>query len=225
MITLEETRSTQDDIHRLASTGAPAGTAVLARRQVAGRGSRGRAWESADGGMWLSVLWRGDAAGAQLLSLRAGLEVAALLESLSLAPRLKWPNDVLLDDRKVGGILCEGRWQGGQEGWVAIGVGLNVGNQAPTDARIAAASLSHWRTGLDPGALAAALAPRLAALSAAPALTDAERAAWHARDWLWGRQVSGPVAGRAAGVTATGRLIIQSGTARHELVAGQGLEL
>ena len=222
---VETTDSTQDDLHRLAAEGAPAGTAILARRQDAGRGSRGRAWESDEGGMWLSVLWRGDPTGAQLLSLRAGLEVAAHLEALGLVPRLKWPNDVLVEDRKVGGILCEGRWQGQQDGWVVIGVGLNVRNVPPAAARFPAAALVHWLPAIEAGPLARRLAPRLAALPGDARLSAEEMARWHARDWRWGRHVRGPVEGRVDGITPTGRLVVNAGNARRELVAGDGLEL
>ncbi len=91
---------------------------------AAGRGSRGRSWHSPRGGLWLSVLLR-PAAAADVLSLRVGLAVETALRSLApdLHLALKWPNDLMLDDRKVGGILCEARWQGDALGWVAVGLG------------------------------------------------------------------------------------------------------
>ena len=150
--------------------GAPAGTAVVAETQAAGRGSRGRGWASAPGGLWLSVLWRGPADVAQLLSIRAGLAVASVLDGLGGLPpvRLKWPNDVIIDDAKVGGILCEGRW-GAANGWVSVGVGLNVTNPLPMDARFPPAALSQWRPDLDASALALPMAAALGRLPAAPA--------------------------------------------------------
>ncbi len=162
VVRLRETASTQDELHRLAEAGAPAGTAVVAESQAAGRGSRGRSWVSAPGGLWLSVLWRGQADLAQLLSIRAGLAIAKLLDGLGGLPpvRLKWPNDIIVDDAKVGGILCEGRW-GATNGWVAVGLGLNVTNPLPSDARFPPASLSQWRPDLDAAALAAPVAAAL----------------------------------------------------------------
>ncbi|MCU0621721.1 MAG: biotin--[acetyl-CoA-carboxylase] ligase, partial [Gemmatimonadales bacterium] len=96
---LAEVGSTQDALHRLAESGAPTGTAVVAEVQRAGRGSRGRGWESPPGGLWMSVLWRpGPGDDPRLLSLRAGLAVADVLEGVGGLPpvQLKWPNDVLV---------------------------------------------------------------------------------------------------------------------------------
>jgi BirA family biotin operon repressor/biotin-[acetyl-CoA-carboxylase] ligase len=101
--------STMDVLHDLAAEGAEAGTVVVADEQTGGRGSRGRGWRSPPGGLWLSALYRpGLAAGTELLSLRVGLAVAQAVEALATGLRvsIKWPNDLLLDGRKLGGILC-----------------------------------------------------------------------------------------------------------------------
>src|SRR4051794_17490868 len=110
-----------DRLHELAEQKAPAGTAVVAEGQTGGRGARGRPWHSPPGGLWLSVLYRPPAPGGlELLSLRLGLLVAAELEAAipGLPVMLKWPNDLMLRDRKLGGILCEARWQGEAPGWI-----------------------------------------------------------------------------------------------------------
>ena len=223
---LRETPSTQDELHRLAEEGAPAGTAVVAESQVAGRGSRGRTWVSAPGGLWLSVLWRGPAGMAQLLSIRAGLAIASVLDGLGGLPpvRLKWPNDVIIDDAKVGGILCEGRW-GPANGWVAVGVGLNVTNPLPSDARFRPASLAQWRPDLDAAALAAPVAAVLGRLPATPTLSQEELDAWRARDWLAGRLLRAPVTGRISGVNSAGRLLVDNESGRLEIVASDGIEI
>src|SRR4051794_10686215 len=117
-----------DRVHQLAEQGAPAGTAGLAEAQTRGRGARGREGHSPPGGLWLSVLYRpGSPLGVELLSLRLGLHVAEALESVApgLGVMLKWPNDLMVSDRKLGGILCEARWQGESLAWVAAGLGLN----------------------------------------------------------------------------------------------------
>src|ERR1041385_5042068 len=108
--------SSLDAIHDLGAQGAPSGTVVLAEEQTAGRGRDGRTWRSPFGGVWLGMLLRSPVPPAGVLSLRVGLVVADVVEatlgggmrSPSLSgPRaaLKWPNDVLADDRKVAGIL------------------------------------------------------------------------------------------------------------------------
>src|SRR5690606_9256508 len=71
--------------------------------------------------------------GLDVLSLRIGLRLAPVLERWTPTPvRLKWPNDLLVDDRKLGGILVEARWRGERLDWVAIGLGINLA--PPADA-------------------------------------------------------------------------------------------
>src|SRR5436853_486199 len=110
------------------------------------RSRSGSRWRSSPplGGLWLGVLARPRTAGLGLLSLRAGLAVAELLDRLGVGARarLKWPNDLMLDGRKAGGILCEARWQGAAPAWVVIGLGLNVTNAPPADLGAAATNLA-----------------------------------------------------------------------------------
>ncbi len=219
--TLESVGSTQDECHRLAAEGAPDGTAVWARRQSAGRGSRGRPWRSPEGGLWLSVLRRSPAPGLDCLSLRVGLAVAAVLETVGRVPpiALKWPNDLVLRDRKVGGILCEARWQGDRLGWVAVGLGLNVANPAPADLEPPATALVEHDPSLT---LERVLPPVLAALRSLPIerdrLSPEELEAFARRDWLRGRRLLEPAPGIAAGVGPDGALLIDGeagGRASH----------
>lgn len=222
-VRLREVASTQDELHRLASEGAPDGTTVVAQRQTAGRGSRGRGWDSPEGGLWLSVLWRprpGD--DPRLLSLRAGLAVAELLDGVGGVPfvQLKWPNDVIVDGRKVGGLLCEARWLGAELSWVAIGLGLNVRNAPPADARMPAASLAEWRADLDPAALAAPMAEVLARLGGRGTLTAEELSEWRARDWLLGHRLSAPLAGVARGIDSHGALRIETADGPRTVASG-----
>lgn len=228
LVRLAETRSTQDEAHQLAEAGAPAGTAVVAARQAAGRGARGRAWQSPEGGLWLSVLWRprqGD--DARLLSLRAGLALATLLEGLGGLPpvALKWPNDLMVEGRKVGGLLCEARWHGDALAWVVLGVGLNVRNPVPEGTRLPAASLAEWRDDLAPDALAAPVAAALARLGGAATLSADELAAWRARDWLLGRRLAAPVAGVARGLTPDGELLLDTADGPRHLSAADATAL
>jgi len=219
---LERVGSTQDEAHRLAGAGAPAGTAIVAGRQNAGRGSRGRSWASPPGGLWLSVISRPAAgAGAELLSLRAGLATAAALDGLGGLPpvELKWPNDVLLDGRKAGGILCEARWQGDALVWVAVGIGLNVRNAPPADARLPGARLAEWRADLTVDDVLRALLAELHGLDAGgPTLARQELVAWRRRDWLRGRALRVPVAGTVEGIDADGALRVRRPDATLALV-------
>lgn len=211
---LDAAGSTQDVIHQLAADGAPAGTAVMAAEQHAGRGSRGRAWHSPRGGLWLSVLLRPAAAvDLEILSLRSGLAVAEVLAAIPGLPpvTLKWPNDLLLDGRKVGGMLGEARWQGSTLAWVAIGVGLNVANDVPADARWIAARLADFDAELTPRALAEPIVRAVAATAGrGPVLEPAELAAFAARDWLRDRELIEPVMGRGAGIDEDGTLIVRT---------------
>ena len=180
--------STQDEAHRLGAAGAPSGAVVLADEQTSGRGRQGRAWHSRAGaGVWLSVLLRPrDRPAGGALAIRAGLAaVAAVAEAApGVAARLKWPNDVVVADRKAGGILCEARWSGEDVAWVAVGVGLNVRGPVPEAVADRAVALSDVSAGVSRLALLAALVPRLRALEPLPpTLTGAERRAFLSAEW------------------------------------------
>jgi len=220
LVCLAEVPSTLDEVHRLAAQGAPAGTAVLADRQTRGRGRQGRAWESPGGrGIWLAYLARPAAADTGLLALRAGLAVVRAMESLGARPLVKWPNDVMLGDRKLAGVLCEAKWERGRPAWVALGIGINV--KAPLPAGLAglAATLDE---AVPAGRvdLLARLLPALHALPTGSELTPDEREALAARDWLCGRRLLEPVPGTAAGIDATGGLLVETARGVRRVVSG-----
>lgn len=223
-IRLEVVGSTLDELHSRAAAGAGDGAWVVAGEQLAGRGSRGRSWHSPRGGLWLSVLRRGAAtfAGFELLSLRAGLAVASVLDGLpSVAPvMLKWPNDLMLRDLKVGGLLAEARWQGDRLQWVAIGLGLNVRNQVPAELAGRATTLGAYCSETTADALAEPVARALASVDLeSPGLRDDELTAYARRDWLRGRPVAAPVAGTGAGVGRDGRLAVQDASGQLHWVS------
>lgn len=124
----ERCASSLDVAHELAAAGAASGTTILAEEQTAGRGRDGRVWHSPAGGIWLAIVLRPARVELAAASIRAGLIVADVVDEMVGAPvaRVKWPNDVLCDDRKLAGVLCEGRWQGDTLQWLAVGVGINV---------------------------------------------------------------------------------------------------
>lgn len=181
--------STQDIAHQLAGTGAPSGTLVLADEQTAGRGRHGRPWHSPAGfGVWMSLVLRPivtPASGA--LAIRAGLAAVEAIAAASpeIAPRLKWPNDIMVADRKAGGVLCEARWSGDVLGWIAVGVGINVFRAASDPSfRRSSIALSDASAGASRLGLLEALVPRLVELEKSPALLEpAEQKRFLASAW------------------------------------------
>ena len=199
---LREIGSTNERARALAAAGAPHGTLVTAGVQTAGRGRQGRTWTAPPGtALLLSLVVREL---DTLLSLRAGLAVADLAGA---AARVKWPNDVLVDGRKVAGILVEGR---PQEGWAVVGIGVNAAVDVaalPPELRDRAGTL-----GRSPDELEPTLAELLAALGAAAGSAGGGGAWLHCseRDALAGQPVAwAGGAGTGAGVDAQGRLRVR----------------
>ncbi|MCK5230724.1 MAG: biotin--[acetyl-CoA-carboxylase] ligase [Desulfobulbaceae bacterium] len=128
---LDSTDSTNSVAMQMLGSGALAGTLVIAETQANGRGRLQRSWFSPPGtGLYLSMIMRPKLAPFDLpkIPLAAGVAVCrAIEEETGLQPGLKWPNDLLLDGRKFGGILCEseGAVTSGQIG-VILGIGINV---------------------------------------------------------------------------------------------------
>ncbi len=203
---LESTTSTLDVAHRMAARGAPAGTLVIANEQTAGRGRGGKSWQSSPGdGLWLTLIERpADASGLGVLSLRVGLAAAEALDRFASEPiRLKWPNDLYVDEKKLGGILVEARWREQAVEYVAIGLGVNV--QPLRNVESAA--------GLEPGTdrleVLADLVPAvLAASRASGPLKADEMEEFDARDLARGRRCIEPAVGRVTGITPTGELLV-----------------
>src|SRR6266498_237401 len=177
------------------------------------RARRPERWSSPPGGVWLGMLLRPPPplAAPGVLSLRAGLVVADVVEAIlgvrptSLSgPRagLKWPNDVLVDDRKVAGILCEGRWQGDTLQWLGVGIGVNVANEIPAEVAERAVALRELRPSVRRIDVLDLLVPALLRLTAHGAqLTEFECAAFARRDWLRGRHIRTPHAAHSNSVS------------------------
>lgn len=137
----EVTGSTQETALRLAAEGAPEWTLVAAGHQTRGRGRLGRSWEDLEGGaLLLSIVLRPDlpADRGGLLTLLAGWAMATACRDLGRAVACKWPNDLLLGEAKVGGVLGESELHADRFAHVALGVGVNLGG-APSDVAGAAA--------------------------------------------------------------------------------------
>jgi BirA family transcriptional regulator, biotin operon repressor / biotin---[acetyl-CoA-carboxylase] ligase len=198
---LRATSSTNDRARALAAAGAPHGTLVTAGEQTAGRGRQGRTWAAPAGSALLcSLLLRHY---DPLLPLRAGLAVADLAGAGAL---VKWPNDVLLDGRKLAGILVEAR---PQDGWAVLGIGVNVAvdpRDLPPEVRDRAATLGRPRSGLE-STLAELLRALELRLAEPP---DATLAALRARDALRDRPVRWAGGeGVGAGIDDAGALIVR----------------
>jgi len=124
--------STSDLVQRLALSGEPEGLAILARQQSGGRGREGRLWSSPPGNLYFSLLLRpgGPVRDAGRWALVAGLTMIEGLASFAADPaalRLKWPNDVLLGDAKLAGVLCESAATAeGELDWFIMGIGANL---------------------------------------------------------------------------------------------------
>jgi BirA family biotin operon repressor/biotin-[acetyl-CoA-carboxylase] ligase len=224
----ERVSSTMDVLHELAATGAEAGTAVLAAEQMEGRGARGRNWHSPLGGVWLSVLFRPTAMdGLDVISLRAGLAAAEALQTLlPMLIQVKWPNDLMLDNQKVGGVLCEARWQGDVLGWVTVGLGINVHNDIPDDLQSHAISLGSIMPGLTIDGITDLLLPALRSLDLrAERLSADELRRFALRDWLRGREIRCPVAGAVQGIAEDGALLVDSGSGSSVSVRSGSVEL
>lgn len=217
----ERVGSTMDEAHALAEQGAAAGTVVLAALQDAGRGRGGRPWLSeADGGLWLTLIERpGEAHALDVLALRVGLALAHRLEpAVEGAITLKWPNDLLVARRKLGGVLIEVRWRDGRPEWVAIGVGIN--RRVPDDYPLAAALRAS--VSRDAVLRAVVLAIREAARARGP-LDPAECEAFAKRDAAKGRPLREPVNGLVRGITPQGALLVEEESGRIRQITSGSL--
>lgn len=222
------TDSTNERAKELGARGAPHGTLVTAGRQTAGRGRQGRRWEApADRALLASVVVRPLDAHDAVLPLAVAVAVCeACEEAAPVSCRIKWPNDVWVEGRKVAGILVEGR---PQEGWAVVGVGINVTTTAaelPPGIRGATTSLALARG--EPGR---SDEPPATALLSALLRTLRERleqapgrvlSSWRERDALAGRPVAWEGGrGVATGVNDRGALLVDTPRGRLELDAAE----
>ena len=139
----QSTGSTMDDVAQWAGDGAGEGAVVVAEAQTASRGRMGRRWVSDEGNLYFSVLFRPEPDALPLLSPLAGVAVARSIRQVSgLYPAIKWPNDIMIDGRKVAGILAESALSGSQVKHAVVGIGVNVALDVSADPEIAATAAS-----------------------------------------------------------------------------------
>jgi BirA family biotin operon repressor/biotin-[acetyl-CoA-carboxylase] ligase len=145
-----ETDSTNLRAEKLAATGAPEGTLVLAEKQTSGRGRAGRDWfsESRDG-IYFSIILRPELAPAKVQGVTLMTAVAAyeaLMGLYDLPLSIKWPNDILINGKKTAGILTTMETKGVKVSHIVVGIGINVNtdiSSLPGEIRDIATSLSH----------------------------------------------------------------------------------
>jgi len=128
---LKQTTSTQDELKALARQGAEVGTVVVAERQTQGRGRQGRDWFGDEHSLLFSILYRPLEPLADVsawVKMVSHAVVSGVKKVVDVPIRLEWPNDLIIDNEKVGGILIEAASQGDDLQFVVVGIGLNVNN-------------------------------------------------------------------------------------------------
>lgn len=231
---LRVTDSTMIDARRLAEQGCAHGAVAVADEQTAGRGTKGRSWVSPAGrNIHATLVVRPDAEQMKRLSIVTPVAVAEAVErTTGLSPRIKWPNDVEIEGRKLAGILIEGEWRADGPAWALVGVGVNVNfDPAPHAAEIERPATSLM---LELGREASRETVLAALLNAFEEAYDAAASEqvfefWRGRLDTLGREVAiiGPdgrtlVEGRAEDATREGALIVRDGAgAAHTVMAGE----
>jgi BirA family transcriptional regulator, biotin operon repressor / biotin---[acetyl-CoA-carboxylase] ligase len=137
--------SSEIELERLLDAGVRPPVAVLAGRQRFGQGQQGRPWLSPPGGVWLSAAmpWPEQPGQTAALGLAVAVGLAMQLEDFGLAAQIKWPNDLLVDGRKLAGFLPRLRIRGGRIRWARVGLGLNGCNRVPPGAISVAEALGR----------------------------------------------------------------------------------
>ncbi len=161
IIRLGRVDSTQKVARKYATSSEPSGLVFVAEAQTAGRGTHGRRWFSPKGGLYMTVVLR-PGEGIGLLPVLAGVVVAETIEVFAgLETKLKWPNDILIRGRKVGGVIAESVWSRGEARFTLLGIGVNVNNPLPADLSEATVLSTELGEELDIGSFMQALLGRL----------------------------------------------------------------
>ena len=185
--------STMDVAREEAESGAPHGLIVLADEQTAGRGRRGRAWVSPPGGLYVTIVLRPEPDAVRRLAMVAPLAVCEAIDAVAaVRSAVKWPNDVLIEGRKVAGFLIDSRTSAGDVEYALVGIGVNIGLDPLRHAEIRdlATSLAlESERKVSREKLLAAVLNRFEKLLAASRVDGDVYEAWRARLETLGRQV------------------------------------
>jgi len=220
--------STNDLAVERAREGVAEGYVVLADEQTGGRGRRERVWESPSGGVWTSVVLRPDFAprDASLVTLAASVAVARAVEETGVDATIKWPNDVLLDGKKLCGILVEMEANAESVSHAVVGIGLNA-NAKPDVPDASPTSLAENVGEVDRATLTANL---LAELEEAYGFGDEILDEWRERSSTLGRDVrvetpNETVEGVAERIDASGALVVSTKDGERTVTAGDCVHL
>ncbi|WP_374498173.1 biotin--[acetyl-CoA-carboxylase] ligase [Vogesella indigofera] len=226
----DEIDSSNTQLTTRAAQGAPHGLVLAAERQTAGRGRLGRRWQMRLGaGLTFSLLWRFDRglSGLAGLSLVVGIAIVRALREFGVPVALKWPNDVLLDGRKLAGILIELSGDALGPAAVVIGIGLNVAAPGEVDQPVANLADAGCKVGRN--ALLAALLNQLAKVLSQFDRDGfaAFRDEWHQLAAFIGQPVrlsfshGEPADGVAVGVDDSGALLVDGAAGRRVFHVGE----
>lgn len=236
LVRFDAVKSTNDTALEMARRGEPEGTVVIAGHQTKGRGRRGRSWWGAPGeSLFMSVILRPDLPAEEFcrLSFVASLAVAEHLScEHTLDARVKWPNDVLIDGRKIAGILVETTHAAGQRAAV-VGIGVNVNQRSfpPELADLATSVMLETGSEVDVERIAQALAETIFAYYEQYIANGFEEILNRWRKYMWGigRQAEVRMEGRVlrgaiSGVDSTGALVIRDDSGReHTIVSADSI--
>jgi BirA family biotin operon repressor/biotin-[acetyl-CoA-carboxylase] ligase len=207
-----ETGSTNADLLEMAEAGAPDRSVLRTDHQTAGRGRLGRHWEAPPGeNLLVSILFRDVPEDLHVLTQMVCLAASRVARNLRVDASLKWPNDLLVGDKKLAGLLAQagGRGEGGRPAYVVAGIGVNVG-WAPPDA--ASLRTSGWSREITPAEFLDEILDHLDELLALDA--TARHDAYVSSLATIGRRVrvdlptGEEIVGHAIGVETDGRLIV-----------------
>jgi BirA family biotin operon repressor/biotin-[acetyl-CoA-carboxylase] ligase len=224
---LGRVESTQQIARDYALSGAPSGLVIVAEVQTDGRGRHGRRWHSPMGGLYMTVVLR-SIVNVRLLPLLAGVAAAEAIEAFAgIEAELKWPNDVLVGGKKIGGVIAESGWSGGEVKFTLLGVGVNVNNPLPEDVPEATTLAREIGAELDIESLLQKLLGRLGyhlqQLGADPSMV---LESWRRKAQTLGRRVevkdaSGEIVkGLAVDIDPEGALILETEGGRRKIVSG-----
>jgi len=226
--------STQNLARELAQAGAAEGTVVLAGRQTAGQGRLERFWVSPRGGLYLTVVLRPSAEHLKALVIIAGLAVARGIERLAgLKTSLKWPNDVLVGERKIAGILSESELVGENVSHALVGIGVNVNvdmTPYPQSAPLATSVMTELGREVSREALAASILNEFEALYLAARAGEPIHEEWRARLGTLGKDVRVRFGerveeGLAEDVDSDGNLILRRADGSRVIIAAGDVTL
>lgn len=220
----ETIESTNERARELASEGEE-NVVVIADTQTGGRGRLNREWASPSGGIWLSLLLRPTvpATHAPIVTMAAAVATARAVESTGVEPAIKWPNDVLIDDQKVAGILTEMEGEADRISWLVVGIGLNANfddDQLPAES--AATSLQAMTGAVDRRDCVQMILETMTEL-----LDDQDEIlpAWRNRSGTLGQRVrvdtpEGVVEGEAVDVEFPGVLLVENSNGTERVTVG-----